>query len=97
MVISIADQTLIKLFLATRINMKDMADVPGSSKEYGKYLKGLKSNLDMIYIRKFKVNLTLDQIIEPAIALELANELRQQKPVISVYQLHSMRPKNLMM
>ena len=47
--------------------------------------------MDMICIREFKVNLTLDQILEPAIALDLANELRQQKPVISIYPLHKMK------
>ena len=68
-----------------------MADMPGSSKEYDKYFKGLKPNLDMIHIREFKVHLTLDQILEPAIALKLANELRQQKPVISISPLHKMK------
>ena len=89
-VISIADQTLIKPFLATCINMKDMADMPGGSKEHDKYLKGLRSNLEMVHIREFKVNLTLDQILEPAGALKLAHESRQQKPMISMYPLHIM-------
>ena len=44
-VISVADQTYIKSFLATCFSMKDMADAPGSSKAYGKYLNGSRSTL----------------------------------------------------
>ena len=76
MVVSRADQTLMKIFVSACINMKYMSNTPENPKEYDIYPKGLKAQLDAIYVQEFKVVITLNQIIDPASALKLANELR---------------------
>ena len=42
-------------------------------------------------MKEYRLSFALGQILEPAVALELAHELRQQKLMISMYPLNKMK------
>ena len=91
LILSISDQANIRLFQATCINMKDMADAPECSAKHAAMLKGLRSKLDCVYLLQHAINPSMDGILEPNLALKLAEELRREKPMISIYPLTRMK------
>ena len=71
--------------------MAKMLNAPANSEQHEMFLQGLKANLDQAFYKIHSVHPATDAILEPGIALKLANELRGPKPKLFVYPLHKMR------
>ena len=65
--------------------MAKMLNAPANSEQHELFLQGLKANLDQAFYKIHSVHPATDAILEPGIALKLANELRGPKPKLSVY------------
>ena len=91
LILSISDQANIRLFQATCINMKDMADAPECSEKHSAMLKGLRSKLDCVYVAKLGINPPMDGILAPNLAIKMAEEVRREKPHFSMYPLNRMQ------
>jgi hypothetical protein len=89
--LGMADMANIRLFQATCIALKDMVGAPECSKEHAMMLKGLCSKLDCCYLLAHAINPASDEILGPNAALKLADELRREKPMVSIYPLTRMR------
>ena len=91
LIICLSDRANIKLFQGTCENMAKLLNAPANSEHHEMFLQGLKANLDQAFYKIHSVHPATDAILEPGIALKLANELRGPKPKLSVYPLHKMR------
>ena len=76
LIICLSDRANIKLFQATCENMAKMLNAPANSEQHELFLQGLKANLDQAFYKIHSVHPATDAILEPGIALKLANELR---------------------
>ena len=71
-----SDQANITFSQATCVSLKDLVDTPGISKEHAAMPTCLLSKLDCVYLLAHAINPSLDEMLEPHVALKLAVELR---------------------